>query len=240
MFAGSQFLALGHHFLTDRECKCSLSLVGILCCTDIPQMSYRFYFLVQVANLLNLRLRDDIPNGIFRLGIEAIPFQHRERRNSEDGIKRLNSQCICPEAERGSTLEVNVNNTILEGLKCAVLDSNALLAISSSIRSQTKVLYRRSSYYRTLIRKLDNTLTGGIVFVLQVETKIITALHYIAQIHRVPEVSISSLRVTGNPVERDSGQAACALSLLSQTNLDRDRLSRINLEIYLVTLDILE
>ena len=237
VLACCQFLALGHHVLNNRECERSLRLVGILSSTDIPKMGYRFYLLVQITDFFYLRLRDDIPRGIFRLGIEAVPLQHFERDTPGiDRIKRLNGQGVSPEAERGSTLEVNINNTVLESLEYTVLHCSGLLCVSS----QREILNRRSSRYRALIGELDNTLAGGIVFVQQVETQIITAFHHFAQIHGVPEVLIGFLRVTGNPVERDSGRAAGTLSLFGQTDLDRELLGRMNLEEHLITLDILE
>ena len=164
-------------------------------------MSNRFHFLIQVTHLVNLRLRDDIPNGILCLCIEGIPLQRNEcDAVSIDGIKRLNSQCIRPETESGCTLEVHINDAILEGLKCTILDGHTALPISSQI----EVLNRRSSHNRALIRELDHALASCVILILDMEFKVIAALHNVTQINRVPDVLICFLRVTGNPVERNS------------------------------------
>ena len=223
MLTGFQFLTLGHHLLHDRESVSSLSLDGILGRTKVYQVSYRFKLLICITNFINLLFRNDIPCGIYILLIEAIPFQRNQRQAlSCDGIERLYRQFLRPEANRSGALKVDKYNAVLQYVKGAVLKRNFTLGIGC----KREVLNRRSLFYRAREHQLSYALTGFILAVLDMKTDIVTVLHHLMQIHYVPEVCVGSLRITGNPVERNSGCTTCTFRLLGQTNLEFNRLRR--------------
>ena len=109
-----QFFRLRHHRLVDRECKCSLSRDGLCRIRSINQVSYRRHFLFDITNVIDLRLRNDIPCGILRLGIDAIPVEGIDMVDfrSIDRIEQIRSDLIGPEAEGSRSLDVYINHTI--------------------------------------------------------------------------------------------------------------------------------
>ena len=109
-----QFFRLRHHRLGDRECKCSLSRDGLCRIRSIDQVSYRCHFFSDITNVIDLRLRNDIPSGILRLGIDAIPVEGIDMVDfrSIDRIERSRSDLIGPEAEGSRSLDVYINHTI--------------------------------------------------------------------------------------------------------------------------------
>ena len=237
MLTGFQFLTLGHHLLHDRESVSSLSLDGILGRTKVYQVSYRFKLLICITNFINLLFRNDIPCGIYILLIEAIPFQRNQRQAlSCDGIERLYRQDLSPEANGGSALEVYEYHAVLQYIKGTVLYRNLTLGTGS----QREVLNRRSLFYRAGEYQLSYALTGFILAVLDMETDVVATLHHLAQVNSVPQVSVSCLDISGNPVERNSGSTTCTLSLLGQTDLQFNRLRRNHAYINGILYDILE
>ena len=236
MLASSQFLALGHHVLHNRECESSLYFVGILSGTDIPQVCYRFHLVFLIIDFVNLRFRDDIPYGILGLRISAVPLQFDKRSSAINCVKRRKRQRVRPETKSSGTLYVYIHDTVFQCLKRTVLDGSRFFSMSSKV----EVPDRRSSHYRALVGELDNTLACSIVFVLQMETEVVAAFHYITQINGIPEVGVSRLRVTGNPVERNSRRAIATFCRFGQTDLQRDLLGRMNLKEHFVALDILK
>ena len=236
MLASSQFLALGHHVLHNRECESSLYFVGILSGTDIPQVCYRFHLVFLIIDFVNLRFRDDIPYGVLGLRISAVPLQFDKRSSAINCVKRRKRQRVRPETKSSGTLYVYIHDTVFQCLKRTVLDGGRLFSMSS----QVEVPNRRSSHYRALIGELDNAFACSIVFVLQMETEVVAAFHYVAQINGIPEVGVSRLCVAGNPVERNSRRAIATFSCFGQTDLQRDLLGRMNLKEHFVALDILK
>ena len=223
MLTGLQCLTLGHHLLHDRESVSSLSLDGILGRAKVYQVSYRFKLLICITNFINLLFRNDIPCGIYILLIEAIPFQRNQRQAlSCDGLERLYRQFLRPDTQTCCSLQVHINSAVVQYIKGTVLYCNITLGIGC----KREFPNRRSLFYRAGKHQLSYALTGYIITVLDMQTNIVTILYYVAQIYGIPEVCVGSLRIAGNPVERNSGSTTCTLSLLGQTNLEFNRLRR--------------
>ena len=238
VLARSQFLALGHHLLHDREGKSSLYLIDTGIRTVIPQVSYRFLLLIQITNQVDLRFRDDIPFGILLLRINGIPFQRNQSNTfAGDGVERLYRQRVSPEMNSFRCLHIYIDYAVIQGLKRTVLYGDGLGLIRNF---QFEILNRRSHLYRTTICQLDNT--GALLFgiILQIEFKVITALHHVSQIYLIPQVGIGILHITGNPVERNSGGAIATCRLLRHGYLDMDILIGNHAYINLIICDISE
>ena len=230
-------LILGHHVLHNRECECSLALNGQLSSGEVNQVRYRFKLLICIANFVDLRFLDDIPCGIYILLIEAVPLQRNQIQTGRiDRIERLYRQDLSPEANRGSALEVYEYHAVLQYIKGAVLYRNLTLGTGS----QREVLNGRSLLYRAGEYQLSYALTGFILAVLDMETDVVATLHHLAQVNSVPQVSVSCLDISGNPVERNSRSTTCTLCLLGQTDLQFNRLRRNHAYINGILYDILE
>ena len=236
MLVSLEVLFLCHHLLHNREGERSLSLDRHLRIRRVDQVSNRFLFLLHIANQVNLGLRDDVPSGIRILSVERIPLERNKRQTiCIDSIKRLrlrNTRCF--DMYRSSCLQVDINDAIRQGLEHTVLQGDR----TRTLACEREVLNRRGFVHRTRVNQLRYTLTGSIVFILYLDTHVIRTIHHIAQVDRIPNVSISSLCVARYPVERNSRRAAGTRSLFGQTDLKIDILSRDDTQINRILLDV--